>query len=513
MRAYSAKASSVATRSSRRFSLKALLIGIAAVLLASAALAAYDVPDYTRDTARVESISARVPETAALGSRIGVSFTITLTKPLDKDTALYLYLLKDGKVYDAQVVQPPVDPSKCPPGQPFTIGPCFISIPDDLTPGDYEFRAGVYKENASATGKIRLTGASTGKRQLVITTGRFVDKYGTPHYWHINKAHTLFWDGKPFIPAGGMFIYDRDWNLVKAQLDLLKRYGVTNIYLHLGVNQPYVWKDYSDDDYRFFQKTIDYLDDNGFTYGIEFQALEAKGPGFDYPGGGPSVDHVKTDGIVHAEAKDARSAVFLVNDDATGKVVQFGVAKVVDNKTVEADVKLPGPGDYRVVFQVDKPGPDGFVMYHWDDKYENYVKKVRSHYSKVRLGPGFRFLADPLWNEMNTNHGFVPSAPAFAEQFTQWLKQRYGTIDRLNDAWKPVGAGWPTFGAAGSTISISRIDDKPAHKLMQVPATPAAPTTSTRSRRARASSTTTCGSSSAAACCTTATTSQTCSSR
>ena len=76
--------------------------------------------------------------------------------------------------------------------------------------------------------------------------------------------------------AGGMFIYDRDWNLVKAQLDLLKRYGVKNIYLHLGVNQPYVWKNYSDDDYRFFQKTIDYLDDNGFTYGIEFQALEAK---------------------------------------------------------------------------------------------------------------------------------------------------------------------------------------------------------------------------------------------
>lgn len=447
--------------------MKALWIGIAAVLLGSAALAAYEAPDYARDTACVESMSARVPETAALGSRIEVSFTLTPKRPLDEDTSLYLYLLRDDKVYDAQVIRPDIDPGKCPPGQPRTIGPCSVSIPADLAPGDYEFRAGVYKENVCATGRIRLTGTPTGKRQVIVTTGRFVDKYGTPHYWHINKAHTLIWDGKPFIPAGGMFIYDRDWNLVKAQLDLLKRYGVRNIYLHLGVNQPYPWKNYSDDDYRFFQRTIDYLDDNGFTYGIEFQALEAKGPGYDYPGGGPSVDHVRESGVVSVEVKEPRSAVFLVTDNATGKVVQFGQARVVDNKTVEADVKLPKPGDYRVVFQVDKPGPDGFVMYYWDDKYENYVAKVRNHYSKVRLGPGFRFLVDPLWNEMNTNHGFVPSAPAFAEQFTQWLQDRYGTIDRLNDAWKPVGSRWPTFSAAGSTISIARIDDKSAGKLMQ----------------------------------------------
>lgn len=447
--------------------MKVLLVAIAVVLSASPALAVYDVPNYARDTACVESISASLPQTAALGSRMDALFTVTPRKQLNEGLALYLYLLKDGKVYDAQVIRPHIDPTKCPPGRPFAIGPCSISIPADLAPGGYEFRAGVYTENVCATGSIRLTGTPTGKRQLVITTGRFVDKYGTPHYWHINKAHTLIWDGKPFIPAGGMFIYDRDWNLVKAQLDLLKRYGVRNIYLHLGVNQPYPWKDYSDEDYRFFQSTIDYLDDNGFTYGIEFQALEAKGPGYDYPGGGPSVDHVKESGVVRVEVKEPRSAVFLVSDNATGRVVQYGTARVVDNKTVEADVKLPKSGDYRVVFQVDKPGPDGFVMYYWDDKYENYVAKVREHYSKIRLGPGFRFLVDPLWNEMNTNHGFVPSAPAFAEQFSRWLKDRYGTIEKLNDAWKPIGSKWPTFSAAGSTVSIARIDDKLAAKLMQ----------------------------------------------
>lgn len=446
--------------------LSRLAIVLALLVPVAISHAAYQVPDYPQDQGALRSIAAHFPKSASLGKTVKVPFEVTVSKQLRENRKIWLYLLKDGQVYDARAIDPKPAATSWQPGKTIKLGPYPVLIPKDIAPGAYTFNVGVYKEKPMGTGTISITGGPRKQRPKVITTGCFSDKYGTPHYWHINKAHTLIWDGQPFMPAGGMFIYDRDWNLVKAQLDLLKKYGVKNIYLHLGVNQPYVWKDYSDDDYRFFQQTIDYLDDNGFTYGIEFQALEAKGPGYNYPGSGISVD-AKDSGVVRAETKEPKSAVFIVCDKPTGKIVQTGTARVVDGKFVEADVKVNGPGDYRVAFAADRAGPDGYVMYYWDDKYETYVKKVRSHYSKVKLGPGFRFLADPLWNEMNNSHDFVPSAPAFAEQFTRWLEDRYGTIEKLNKAWGPVDVKWATFGAAGSTIPIDRMDDRITGKLMQ----------------------------------------------
>lgn len=141
--------------------------------------------------------------------------------------------------------------------------------------------------------------------------------------------------------------------------------------------------------------------------------------------------------------------------------------RVVEGKFLEADVKLPREGDYRVIFTADRAGPDGFVMYYWDQQYRDYVKKVREHYSKVKLGPGFRFLVDPLWNEMNTSHDFIPSGAPFAEQFTQWLKTRYGTMDKLNEAWRPIGGALTSFAEAGSTVSVERTDDKITRAMVQ----------------------------------------------
>ena len=459
---------SVRKRSHRRVTLKLLrlIFSFALLVPATASVAAYELPSYPQDNGALRSIVARLPETAKLGEAIDLSVDLKVNTRVNQDRKLWLHLIKGGQVYFVEAIQPQPPPAEWTPGRTANLTGIRVTIPADLNPGDYTYEVGMYLEKPTAKGAIRLEGASKPGKPMVITTGTFLDKYGTPHYWHINKAHTLIWDGQPFMPAGGMFIYDRDWNLVKAQLDLLKKYGIKNIYLHLGVNQPYVWKDYSDDDYRFFQQTIDYLDDNGFTYGIEFQALEAKGPGYNYPGSGIGVD-AKTSGVVRAETKEPKSAVFIVCDKPTGKIVQTGTARVVEGKFLEADVKVSVPGDYRVVFAADRAGPDGYVMYYWDDKYETYVKKVRSHYSKVKLGPGFRFLADPLWNEMNNSHDFVPSAPAFAEQFTRWLEDRYGTIEKLNDAWAPADAKWATFGAAGSTISIERMDDRATGKLMQ----------------------------------------------
>lgn len=423
----------------------------AVVLLLALPCLAYQLPEYPQTPMLVDSISVKMPSRAALGSSIRMRFDVRSREPLPKDARAFVYFDGIKGTYVSHVTH--------------VSHSTTISIPKNIPAGEYRVEAGVFGEKAVWTGTIRIAGTPSKILRKIITRGQFADKYGVPHRWHINDAHTLIWDGAPWIPAGGMFIYDRDWNLVQAQLELLEKYGVKDIYLHLGVNQPYLWKDYSDDDYAYFQKTIDYLDEHGFRYGIEFQALESKGYGYPYVAGGPRIE-VTDSGKVRAEEKDVRGGYFMVEDRETGKMVQHGAVTVSESKFMEADVKVPGPGKYKVIFLPDKID-DGFVMYYWGGVYEKYRDKVLSHYSKVRLGPGFRFVVDPLWNEMNTRHGLIPSTDDYREAFEKWLCQRYGSIERLNAAWRPKDGAFPDFASAASAVSMERTEDRATKKLLQ----------------------------------------------
>lgn len=419
--------------------MRVVLIAIG-IFLSKFALACQP-PEYSQKPARLISVAVQVPKLAVLGSTVRAVFNFKVSEPLPKDAKVFLYFSQNEKTYISYV------------------GPArrlhFISVPKDIPSGDYSIEAGVFGERVIWQGQIRITGTPLKVLRKIITRGTFIDKEGVPHRWHINDAHTLIWDGVPWLPVGGMFIYDRDWNLVKAQLDLLEKYGVKDIYLHLGVNQPYLWKDYSDDDYAYFQKTIDYLDDHGFRYGIEFQALESKGYGYQYPGGGPVVE-VSDSGRVCSEDRDVKSALFMVEDVATGDMVHYGEASVRENKFMEADVKVPTPGRYRVHFLPNKID-HGFIMYYWGGTYERYRDKVLAHYSKVKLGKGFRFIVDPFWNEMNTRHGIIPDTDDYREGFEKWLSRRYGTIEKLNAAWRPKEGAFPDFASAASVVSMRRI--------------------------------------------------------
>lgn len=419
------------------------------VLCVSCAHADYQRAVYPQTLPVVSAIRIEAPDSAKLGQMIKADISVTTARPFADDRSLYIYLVCRDEVRAAQVVQPSS------PTHTWKIGTTrlknvAIEIPKDVPAGDYTIIAGVYRETPEARAQMKVTGVTSDRPAKIITRGKMVDKYGVRHEWFLNNAHALVWDGKPWMPAGGMFVYNRDWNVVKAQIDLLHKYGVRSIYLHLGVNQPYPWKTYSDDDYRFFQQTIDYLDELGFTYGVEFQALEAKGPGFYYPAPGPRKD-ISASGRVEVQQDKTLGGYFAVFDRHTQQVVQTGEATVTDGKNVSADVKTPGPGEYTVVFGLKRQAPDMYSMYYWDQQYPNYLEVVRKHYSKVAMGPGFRFLVDPLWNEMNMNRDFFPASDIYYRQFAGWLRKRYGTPQKLNDAWK-AALVYPAPGASGSGV-------------------------------------------------------------
>ncbi|MEI6914011.1 MAG: hypothetical protein WCL39_02650, partial [Armatimonadota bacterium] len=418
------------------------------------ASAEYQKAVYAQSPQFVKAILVDSPKTVDQGGKLQITLTVEAQAPLADTRKVYIYLNQGDVTWHVQAVQPMPAASAWKAGKS-KLKQITVTVPKDVPPGDYKIIAGVYKETIQGIGKISVKGKQPSRLGMIITRGSMIDKYGVPHEWHINKAHALIWDGQAWMPAGGMFVYNRDWNVVKAQIDLLHRYGVDNIYLHLGVNQPYPWKTYSDDDYKFFQQTIDYLDELGFKYGVEFQALEAKGPGYYYPAPGPRKD-VKDSGIVTVQQDRSLGGVFIVFDKTTGAVVQTGDVTAIERKTVTADVKVPKPGDYSVVFAIKREAPDMYSMYYWDDKYPNYLEVVRKHYSKVSMGPGFRFLVDPLWNEMNMNRDFFPAAETYYKQFAAWLQKRYGTLEELNAKWRPTGTPIASFDDASRLVGFER---------------------------------------------------------
>lgn len=446
-----------------------ILITLAACLMAAPeAVAEYVKATYPQTPKVVQSVEISAPDSVPLGGRVTINLTVNASGAMAPDRKLFLYLMQPDELNTAwhvETIEPRPASSQWKAGanrlQPFTF-----TVPADIPTGDFRIVVGVHTQGFGGEKPVRVTGNQASRIGKIITRGQMVDKYGVPHEWHLNHAHTMIWDGEPYIPIGGMFVYDRDWNVVKAQIDAMKQHGIRDIYLHLGVNQPYVWLERSDDDFRFFQQTIDYLDDNDFRYGIQFQALEARGNGWYYPGRGPRVE-VTESGTVQAQEERVKSAYFAVYDMATQEIVQVGKARVSEEKYMEADVELPREGRFRVVFTCERDAPGGYSMYWWDEAYDNYVAKVHSHYSKVNLGPGFRFIVDPLWNEMNVNRDFFPSAARYRQWMASWLQKRYGTIDRLNAAWKPLDKQVESFEQAGRLIPLDRFDSLDGEKILQ----------------------------------------------
>ena len=104
-----------------------------------------------------------------------------------------------------------------------------------------------------------------------VSQGTFRDAKGTAHPWSITQAHALLWGGTPYVPVGGTFTpasWAADasadaWNADKQSLDNWKSHGVLDICLDAGsVGLTQVPPDR-------VQRVIDYLDANGFRYGIE----------------------------------------------------------------------------------------------------------------------------------------------------------------------------------------------------------------------------------------------------
>ena len=257
----------------------------------------------------------------------------------------------------------------------------------------------------------------------------------------MNDAHTLIWEGRPYIPVGCVFIaqsvapsasadaYQAD---VKA-LETLKSKGITHVILKGTVPataaDPSTW-----------QKIIDYLDANGFTYGME----PNDGPKEPLRGYLISPNRYRLEGpttetTISCSAPDVDSAIYLVVNRIDDSVETTGGAVVRDGKM---SVKLGAPlsaGQILIVYphKSYKSVADGGIGDIWSG-FAEYRDRTMEYFKKIKFGPGMWFFIEPFTSKMDFTDemvGLVPDSVGFRLGFEAYLTKMYVHEGAVTTAW------------------------------------------------------------------------------
>jgi len=337
--------------------------------------------------------------------------------------------------------------------------------------GDYAMR-GLLVFTVIAISVVGCSCISQAQEEAVsptkpISHGVYVDRDGVKHRWYVNPAHTLIWDEKPYLPVGGMYCppytweqSESGWALTKAQFDMLKSKGVIDLYIHFAMSCPP----------ENLQRMIDYLEDQEFRYGIELTSGPESGPGYAVQRRGLRVEHIEASGTYGVEVADPLGGVYLLvdeddgralavgsarvyeRDEPTGKILESGEPETAKKKGLETDVECP-PGRKLTLYFT--PQVNGGQPYFWDGGFNAYRDRLLRHFREVKFGKGFRFVVDPLHNEMNVSHDFLPSSPDYARQFSRWLAIRYKHTRALNRGWAmAAGSKLPDFQTAARLVPL-----------------------------------------------------------
>lgn len=305
---------------------------------------------------------------------------------------------------------------------------------------------------------IALALCTVSKAQVL---GQFTDRTGAIHPWYINSAHTLIWDNSPFIPVGGVFIpkylangaSDANWKSDTQSLDLLKQKGLTDIIIDPSISAKDVTA-------AAWQKMIDYLDSNGFHYGIAF------GAGIDRPLTGtlikPSVyrtDNVNSYGEASWRVANSDKAHYYLVDTQDGSQI-FRDGDI----PVNAGVAIAPAGDKIVGTAVGLLYPHvvitPYLNYNLPDVwggFDSYRDHLLTIFSNVKFGSGLRFFIDPLGDRLgippNADY-LIPDSQEFGIEWEAWLRRRYSTIDALVNAWGIVDHDLTSFKTAARLIPL-----------------------------------------------------------
>ncbi len=301
---------------------------------------------------------------------------------------------------------------------------------------------------------------------VTVSKGTYKDNGGTVHPWRIDAAHTLVWDDKPFVPVGGLFQAkswartptDADFESDVAALQTLKSHGVTDIYLQPArVGLTFVPP-------AAIQKLTDYLDKEGFTYGISIN----DGPhdilvGYLVRPGAFRQSIGGEGGTLRFPLDSVASALyFLVSADGSEIIRSGDATMVAEGARVTVDPIANSGGTQNVVFLLPQKvsfgqATGGLPLPNLWDGFDEYRDSLLQLFSQVKLGKGFRFFIDALPQNLALNtdtERFIPSGPNWAQEWETYLAFRYKTLGRLHEAWGVTDRDVKSFDEAATLLPL-----------------------------------------------------------
>lgn len=303
-----------------------------------------------------------------------------------------------------------------------------------------------------------------------VSEGTYVDSQGDKHLWHINDSHALVWSGQPYLPAGGLFQSrylsdaqtDDNWNADTADLATLKSHGVTDLILMAHSDAGGVTHTPA----TALQKMLDYLDANGFTYGLDID---------DFPRT-PILAYIVNPAIYRAPApqpgvensfrniEGIQSARYFLVSSRDGSVMASGDADI--HGTRNADVVMGegmgGDGTVLLLYPERKLTASSLEGQHLPDIWSNsdsYRDHMMLYFSQIHFGKGLRFFVDPIVDNLgffgDAGEGMVPDSDTFRLKFQIWLVSHYAhNLEALNNAWALKQDQIPDFETAARCVPL-----------------------------------------------------------
>ncbi|MBC8143927.1 MAG: hypothetical protein H7Y38_21040 [Armatimonadetes bacterium] len=296
-----------------------------------------------------------------------------------------------------------------------------------------------------------IAAVSPAWAQLTVRSqGTFTDKTAAPHRWYVNGAHTMVWDDKPYVPVGGRFVAKSwsatataaDYDADVAALKSLQKSGVTDIYVQAAGNGLTTVKPAN------IQKLVDFLDENGFTYGVSIN----DGPrepllGYVVRPGAHRQIVPSGGGELTFPVVNAASGLFFTVSSTGGELRDSGEA-TVNGDTLRVSVKddisplAVGSGTVPTVaillperiFTVS----DGLQMRNLWDGFDPYRDALITLFAQVKFGKGFRFVCDPLPANLALTDAFgkvIPTSAAFRTEWAAYLGTKYRSLPNVIAAW------------------------------------------------------------------------------
>lgn len=325
-------------------------------------------------------------------------------------------------------------------------------------------------------GFLLTASAARADQPVAPASGDYQPTGGDKVHWEINGAHTLIWGGNAYIPVGGIFQprvlasaaadTDENWNADVQDLKTLKAHGVTQLILSAGGASRHQITPITAIPAATLQRVLDYLDQNGFTYGLDLNAFPAGDLGAitvnpsiyrqANPDPGDTVTIKPIDGL--------KSAHFFLASSHDGTIVAHGITDVQNDTDAVAHLPSDAGGDATVllVFPTRIFDANSLEATHCPDiwkRADSVRDDLLQYLSRIHFGAGLRFFVDPLRDDLGfygqIGSGMIPDSDMYRLQFETWLRERYtGRLSAMERAWGVKNEDLPDFATCARSIPL-----------------------------------------------------------